>query len=424
MARLRLHKRGVVMKKLFVLLVFVLTARSAAPAQESADFGLFYSSLGQHGEWISVDGGTYAWRPSGVASDWRPYYNGRWVWTDEGWYWASDEPWGWAAYHYGRWYRDDYYGWCWIPGYDWAPAWVEWRYGGTCVGWAPLGPYAVFSMSWGIHYRRYWSTPASYWSFIDCAHIGMNHVNRYVYRTDENSRFIGRTRTAGSVRYDNGRIVTRGPAREFVEARGNIRVNRADMVDVRERGQVGIVREGDREKASVYRPRIEENGRDAARRPERVSGEGRTIGIDTKGTDVRRREMDREAGRDIRRADEMRQQRNVERSRVDENRTQERSRTDALRGREEGRVLPDARSRREQQRPNIDRSAPRNEGRIERQAERPRDWARPSRPSPGVREAPRMGAERGSSRGSGGGTRSESPRGGGSRGGGERGGRR
>ena len=312
-------------RALWVLLVAVL-GWSAAPAQATADFGVFYSSLSPHGEWIAVDGGTYAWRPVGVAADWRPYYDGQWVWTDEGWYWSSEEPWAWAAYHYGRWYNDDYYGWVWVPGYEWAPAWVEWRYGGNYVGWAPLSLYAVFSVSWGIHYRRYWSTPYHYWSFVDCRYLGTNHIGRYVYRTGENTRFIGRTRTAGSVRYDNGRIVTRGPERDYVERRGNVRVERLDMVDVRERQMAGVIREGDRGRIGVYRPQIEERTRDlSAARPDRIRSDERKIGFDTRGTDVRRREADAEAGRDIRRAEDLRQPRDagrpgIEGRRVDEGR--------------------------------------------------------------------------------------------------------
>src|SRR5260221_10735835 len=56
-----------------------------------ASFGVFYSSLGRHGEWIQSNAG-YAWRPYYVSHGWRPYMYGRWVWSDYGWYWASDEP--------------------------------------------------------------------------------------------------------------------------------------------------------------------------------------------------------------------------------------------------------------------------------------------------------------------------------------------
>ncbi len=127
-------------------------------------------------------------------------HHGRWIWTDDGWYWASDEPWGWAAYHYGRWYYDDYYGWIWIPGYDWAPAWVEWRYGGDYIGWAPLGPYAVFSVSFGIHYRNHWVTPHHWWSFVHCGHIAAHdvHGTSTVMRTSQGF-MAGRVTSAVSV---------------------------------------------------------------------------------------------------------------------------------------------------------------------------------------------------------------------------------
>ena len=239
------------MKRLLIILVLGIILSPASFAQDEVNFGVFYSSLSPYGEWISLDGGSYAWRPTGVESGWRPYFVGNWAWTDDGWCWVSEEPWAWATYHYGRWYSDDFYGWVWIPGYEWAPAWVEWRYGDACVGWAPLGPYAVYSAGWGIHYRRYWATPSFYWSFVDCRYVSTPYINRYVYRNEENVRYIGRTRSGGSVRYEGGRIIARGPEREFVERKGNIRIERADLVDVHERGQVGVIREGGSERVAV-----------------------------------------------------------------------------------------------------------------------------------------------------------------------------
>ena len=403
------------MKKLLIVCALALAAWSAAPAQEAAGFGMFYSSLGSHGDWIAVDGGTYAWRPGGVAAGWRPYADGQWIWTDDGWYWSTDEPWGWATYHYGRWYYDDYYGWVWIPGYEWAPAWVEWRYGGGYVGWAPLGPYAVFGVGWGIHYRRYWATPGFYWSFVDCRYITARGLHQHIYRTDENTRFIGRTRTAGSVRYDNGRIVSRGPERDYVERNGNIRVERADLVDVRARNDAGIARNGDRERVSVYRPRIESNGRDAAAlRPERLRGDDRRLNLDTRGTDIRRSDAGN-AQRDLRRAEEFR------------------ARPEAGQPREPGvsRV-----------RPGNDAQVPRSERRVQRSPDQGRRYSMPpgrgverAAPPPRVgRESPRperlsvpdRGAGRSSPPASRGGSSGGGSRGGGGGGGrgGERGGRR
>lgn len=289
------------------LLLFGLSGSFVQAGPLGVSFGVFYSSLGSYGEWIPCDGGVYAWRPIGVAAGWRPYFEGRWCWTDDGWYWASEEPWAWATYHYGRWYNDDFYGWVWVPGYDWAPAWVEWRYGGGCIGWAPLSPYAVFSISFGVHYRSSWITPHHWWSFVDCRYISDPYIHRYVYRTENNTRYIGRTRSAGSVRYDGGRVVSRGPDRGYVEQRGNIRVERAEIRDVADHPVDRLVRDGGRERVEVYRPRIESRAADDLNtRPERVRQADRTISLDTRGMDVRAREVDREAGRDMRRAEELR----------------------------------------------------------------------------------------------------------------------
>jgi hypothetical protein len=103
----------------------------------------FQAPLAAHGAWIEVGSYGRCWRPASVAVEWRPYSYGHWVWTDCGWYWASDEPWAWACYHYGSWAYETGYGWIWVPGVEWAPAWVSWRFGGGYCGWAPLGPHGV-----------------------------------------------------------------------------------------------------------------------------------------------------------------------------------------------------------------------------------------------------------------------------------------
>ena len=100
----------------------------------------FYQPLSPYGSWVNFSTYGRCWHPTQVAVDWRPYCNGSWESTDAGLYWDSDEPWAWACYHYGSWYYDTGYGWVWIPGTDWAPAWVDWRYGDNYIGWAPCGP--------------------------------------------------------------------------------------------------------------------------------------------------------------------------------------------------------------------------------------------------------------------------------------------
>ncbi len=112
------------------------------------DDGSYYGGvydLDRHGTWINVADYGYCWRPR-VQIGWYPYHHGHWVWSIHwGWTWVSYEPWGWIPYHYGRWVRSWRWGWIWIPGHTWGPAWVVWGYYGSCVGWAPLGP-------WGYPY--------------------------------------------------------------------------------------------------------------------------------------------------------------------------------------------------------------------------------------------------------------------------------
>lgn len=118
-------------------------ATPPAPAgTDIASEDAFVEPLSAYGRWTEVDGYGQVWVPA-VSYGWRPYYYGRWELTEWGWTFVSSDPWGWAAYHYGRWNWALGVGWYWIPGRQWAPAWVSWRYGGGYVGWCPLGPRGV-----------------------------------------------------------------------------------------------------------------------------------------------------------------------------------------------------------------------------------------------------------------------------------------
>lgn len=128
-------------------LLGTLTGRTTYAAEVSVDVGVaihtesdFYEPLTPYGEWVVVGSYGRCWRPARVEVGWRPYCNGSWQRTDDGWYWDSDEPWGWATYHYGRWDMNTEFGWFWVPQTVWAPAWVSWHEGGGYIGWAPLSP--------------------------------------------------------------------------------------------------------------------------------------------------------------------------------------------------------------------------------------------------------------------------------------------
>jgi hypothetical protein len=102
------------------------------------DVSPYASELEDHGAWYFDAGIGHVWRPY-VDASWRPYHNGRWMWTSYGWTWLPYERWGWAPFHYGRWGHAPALGWYWVPGRAWSPAWVDWASGGDYVGWCPTG---------------------------------------------------------------------------------------------------------------------------------------------------------------------------------------------------------------------------------------------------------------------------------------------
>jgi hypothetical protein len=123
-----------------------LVSISAIPAtaQVTSVAVEFHAALDPYGTWRSHRRWGEVWIPPRVARDWEPYTVGHWVYSqDYGWYWASDDEeadWGLVTYHYGRWVFDDEFGWMWVPGTEWGPGWVQWRYGPQYAGWAPLPP--------------------------------------------------------------------------------------------------------------------------------------------------------------------------------------------------------------------------------------------------------------------------------------------
>ena len=98
----------------------------------------------------------------------------------------SNYNWGWAPFHYGRWMNDRMYGWMWVPGYEWAPAWVSWRGGGDYYGWAPLGPHMGINISVG-------SIPYDYWAFVPRRYINSPRINNYYVNQSRNVTIINNT---------------------------------------------------------------------------------------------------------------------------------------------------------------------------------------------------------------------------------------
>jgi hypothetical protein len=164
----------------------MVVGTTSAYAQVSAEF---QEALEPYGHWQRSARYGEVWVPDGVPPDWRPYEYGHWIYTDDwGWYWVSDDQegdWGWVTYHYGRWAFDRSIGWFWVPGDEWAPAWVDWRYGDNYVGWAPLPP--------DDDIDAYEAEPA-YWVFVPDRYMTAPRLRSYYVPVQRRAFYLRSTR--------------------------------------------------------------------------------------------------------------------------------------------------------------------------------------------------------------------------------------
>ena len=222
------------MKKLIIISAMLIWGLIGAK-ESFAHFGVseyFYNNLSPYGTWIEIDNGVIVWRPTIVRLDWSPYQEGRWIWTRDGWYWNSYEPFGYITYHYGRWYFDDFYGWLWYPDYDWAPAWVEWRYDDDYIGWAPLSPYAVFSISVGISFTYTYYAPYYHWHFVSYKHFCNPYVYKYYVPSKQRYRIYSNTKYRTNYGYHDGRVQNRGVDVSYIRNRSGQDIRERDIVTV------------------------------------------------------------------------------------------------------------------------------------------------------------------------------------------------
>ena len=195
------------------VLVPACPAATLAYAQISAEFR---EALSPYGHWERHPRWGEVWVPDDTPPDWRPYQYGHWVYTNEwGWYWISDseeEDWGWVTYHYGRWAHDRRLGWFWIPDDEWAPAWVDWRYGDDYVGWAPLPPDELID--------AYDDDPA-YWVFVAPRFLTAPRLHSYYVPRDRHAFVFRRSHVVNrTLRFDRRRAaVNPGVSPAFVARR-------------------------------------------------------------------------------------------------------------------------------------------------------------------------------------------------------------
>ncbi len=175
----------------------------------------FYNKLEPYGDWIETGDYGYVFHPRQAESSrsWRPYTDGRWVYTDAGCTWISEEPFGWATYHYGRWTRLRGIGWVWVPGNQWAPAWVSWRKSTDYVGWAPLPPEARFDQRTGIHNwsDNYYDIGPDQYCFVASREFGAPRVQQTLLPPERSVTIINQTTNVTNItRLGRGRKSGRG----------------------------------------------------------------------------------------------------------------------------------------------------------------------------------------------------------------------
>ena len=209
------------------------------------EVGFFYDELSNYGDWMLTRNFGWAWFPRDVPPYWRPYSDGRWVYTDYGWAWASNETFGWATYHYGRWAWDPRFGWLWVPGTVWGPAWVSWEYGGGYVGWAPLPPSVRYQFGTGIRHGDpggdFDLRPDAY-CFVPERSFLQSRVSRYVIPTARNVTIL--QLAVNITNYDDvdNRVMNRGVDVRRIEQATGQPVQPLRVIESRERTRTQVVK--------------------------------------------------------------------------------------------------------------------------------------------------------------------------------------
>jgi hypothetical protein len=298
-------------------------APEAIPAPEpvpqpTIEVDAFYADLEAYGDWVELPDHGWSFAPA-VDDDWRPYTRGQWEYTDDGWYWDSDEDFGWATYHYGRWVDDRRYGWVWIPGDEWAPAWVSWRQGNGYTGWAPLPPRATWSASVGLRFGGgdldlY--IGARDYNFVEDRYFVDRGIYQRVQPWTKNVDLIGRTTNVTRYEAANNRVHNRGVAIGDVERAVGRKVPQKRTIDRDRRDARGGGGSGE---VAVFRPKVRiVSGRRPSRGSSVLKGEAAPPRLVER---AQRRERGRAAGgrpAEISAGDAARQKRDVQK--VDERR--------------------------------------------------------------------------------------------------------
>ena len=108
-----------------------MTSQTPYTDRGQTDFDTVLQVLNPYGAWSKI-GEKWAFTPRDHEA---PYTDGRWIYTEYGWYWKGRLPHSWATEHNGYWKRGADKVWSWYPGPYWLPEIVEIRATSKYIGW-------------------------------------------------------------------------------------------------------------------------------------------------------------------------------------------------------------------------------------------------------------------------------------------------
>lgn len=231
----------------------------------------FHEQLAPYGAWVHVADYGWCWRPTVAVANvnWRPYYdNGRWIYSDQGWYWHSNYSWGWAPFHYGRWTRHASFGWVWAPDTVWGPSWVTWRYSNDYCGWAPLPPAARFSSGIGFTYRGSrvsvgfgFGLGYDHYAFVSRRHFTNPRLGRHRLGRGQARDIYNRTTIVNNYNIvNNNTVINNGITPERIAAGNSQEIKRIPLKEVSSAESTRLATTDTRKVRSlpVYRPKLPE----------------------------------------------------------------------------------------------------------------------------------------------------------------------
>jgi hypothetical protein len=142
-----------------------------------------------------------------------------------------------------------------VPGTEWAPAWVAWRYGDDWVGWAPLPPTANWDASSGLAFADPNVIQPAQWCFVPRTHMLDVSIGIQLTSIGRNVTLLERSRDATRFEVRDGRPANIGIDVAVIEKQVGRQVPREKIVDVDspDRGGGRPVSGG----LGFYRPKVE-----------------------------------------------------------------------------------------------------------------------------------------------------------------------